>query len=146
MSLTEINIAISCPFSEKKIIKAVELVKKMERKTKGLVEINIVGDSFIKNINKQYRGFDKVTDVLSFAWQESGGNFSAGWLGQIFISYPQIKRQAKEYGVTVGEEFARMLAHGLLHLAGYDHQIKKDEVNMFKKQEKITAKIKDLFV
>lgn len=105
-------------------------------KISGELEINAVGDEKIKQLNKTYGGIGKVTDVLSFAWREdkvvkSGNNF----LGQIYICYPQITRQAKKFKVPAKEEFARILIHGILHLLGYDHQEKKDAEKMFKLQE-----------
>jgi probable rRNA maturation factor len=62
-------------------------------------------------------------------------------LGQIFIAYPQIKRQAKQYKISEKEEFVRMLVHGLLHLVGYDHNTIKDEKKMLNLQEKIVNNI-----
>ncbi|MEK7624888.1 MAG: rRNA maturation RNase YbeY [Patescibacteria group bacterium] len=121
---------------------------RFEKKIKGEVEITMVGEKKIISLNSKYRGKNKVTDVLSFSLIEGGNDsppFQGGvrgglpsiLLGQIFICYPQIVRQAKEYGVTVEEEFARMLAHGLLHLVGYDHVKPSDAKKMFRLQEKI---------
>jgi probable rRNA maturation factor len=56
--------------------------------------------------------------------------------GDIFICIPQIRRQAKEYGVLYKEELYRMTVHGVLHLLGYDHGQKKDEKEMFSLQDK----------
>ncbi|MFA7653975.1 MAG: rRNA maturation RNase YbeY [Candidatus Magasanikbacteria bacterium] len=117
----------------------VRRLSRWEKKILGEVEINIVGDEVIQILNKEYRGQDRVTDVLSFAWQEDK-KISSKLLGQIFICYPQIKRQAKDYKVSVESEFYRMLIHGLLHLIGYDHQNKADALKMFKKQDRILKK------
>ncbi|MBU1613507.1 MAG: rRNA maturation RNase YbeY [bacterium] len=127
-----------CAFSEKMAMKTVRIAAKFEKKIKGEVEINTVSDKKIKEINRIYRGKDSVTDVLSFAWKEEEG-VNEKSLGQIFISCDKIKRQAKEFGVSANEEFVRMLAHGLLHLVGYDHANKKEEKKMFDLQEKIVA-------
>ena len=127
---------VTIPWAGKWVEKVVGLAAKKEKKIKGEVEIIVVGDSEIKKLNREYRGRDVVTDVLSFAWQEDsviGGNV----LGQIYISYPQIKRQAKIWQVTAKEEFSRMLVHGLLHLVGYDNGNEKDSKKMFSLQEKI---------
>lgn len=140
-----VNLAVVCPFAEEKIKAVVKRAEKIEPKIKGEVEINVVNDVFIKNINKQYRGRNKVTDVLSFAWSETRAVSGTKNLGQIFICLPRIKRQAKEYGVEVREEFARMLAHGLLHLVGYDHEKgEKEEKIMSTKQEKIVREAKGI--
>lgn len=107
-------------------------------KINGELEINVVGDREMKDLNYRYRGKNCVTDVLSFAWQEDK-RVKSEFLGQIYICYPQIARQAKEFGVKIGEEFVRMLAHGFLHVAGYDHIKKSEAEKMFKIQEKIVC-------
>lgn len=122
---------IDCPFTKKKIEEICKLSGTKEKKIKGSVEVNIIGEKEIKEINKNFRGKDKVTDVLSFPWDDKE------FLGQIFICCPKIKKQAKEFGVTFKEEFSRMLVHGLLHLVGYDHLNEKDSKEMFKLQEGI---------
>ena len=98
--------------------------------------MSVVNDKTIKELNKKYRGKDAATDVLAFTWKEDK-IVKTNFLGQIFISYPKIIKQAKEYKATEEEEFTRMLAHGALHLAGYDHQTKRDANKMFKIQEEI---------
>ena len=100
------------------------------------LEINIVGDYLLRKLNRLYRGIDKKTDVLAFAWQEEE-QIKNNFLGQIYISYPQIVRQSKEFDVTILEETKRMTIHGLLHLLGHDHKNKNDSKLMFSLQERI---------
>ena len=97
----------------------------------------LVGDKRIKELNKIYRRKNKVTDVLSFGdWDDKK------FLGEVFICLPQAKRQAKKYGATLKRELTRLLAHGLLHLAGFDHEkTKQEEKEMLGKQEKIIKAI-----
>ena len=85
-------------------------------------DVNIVlcSDEFVREMNKNYRGLDKVTDVLSFEWHaEFPGE--PEMLGEIYIAREQVKRQAPEYGNTFFAEMKRVIVHGLLHLCGYDH-------------------------
>lgn len=85
-------------------------------------DVNIVlcSDEFVREMNKNYRGLDKVTDVLSFEWHaEFPGE--PEMLGEIYIAREQVKRQAPEYGNTFFAEMKRVIVHGLLHLSGYDH-------------------------
>ncbi len=105
-------------------------------KINGEVEVNIVGDKEMKSLNFHYRGLNKTTDVLSFAWQEDK-IIKSNYLGQIYISYPQIVKQAKELRIDPKEEFVRMLAHGFLHIIGHDHIEKKEAKVMFGIQENI---------
>lgn len=132
---------VSLPYSDKWLKEIVSIAAKKEKKIKGEVEIIIVGDSEIKRLNKQFRNKNKVTDVLSFAWQEDK-MVVTDVLGQIYVCYPQIKRQAKIWKVTIKEEFSRMLVHGLLHLVGHDHVVEKGAQKMFALQEGIIKMVK----
>ncbi|HRY36944.1 MAG TPA: rRNA maturation RNase YbeY [Candidatus Magasanikbacteria bacterium] len=130
---------INCPIKKELLEKTVKFFSS-ETKCKFIAaEVAIIGDNEMKRLNYQYRGRNKTTDVLSFAFREDK-KIKTDFLGQIFISYQQIKKQAKEYGVPIKEEFVRMLAHGLLHLTGYDHNTKTKEKKMFEIQEKIVKK------
>jgi len=82
----------------------------------------------MKTLNRQYRGVDRTTDVLSFP-QEDTFVFNRDLspesdivLGDIVINLHKAERQAKENGLTFHEELKRLLVHGLLHLLGYDHE------------------------
>lgn len=121
--------------------KIARVAAKKEKKIKGIVEINIVGDSEMTKLNFQFRGKKFPTDVLSFSWSED--NFISGpYLGQIYLCPEQVKRQSKELGIKEKEEFARMLTHGLLHLAGHEHQEVKSAKKMFALQESILKDLK----
>lgn len=93
----------------------------------------------IQEINKNYRGIDKVTDVISFALLDNDlSNYNAeDELGDIFICVPRAIEQASEYGHSVEREIGFLAVHGYLHLSGYDHMTKEDEEVMFALQEKI---------
>ena len=125
-------------FGPKKIEKLALLILK-ELKTDGQLSVHLIADKKMKKLNLLYRDKDKTTDILSFASE----NFfkKEKVLGDIFISVPQIKKQAKKYLVSEKEEFARILVHGILHLIGFDHLEKKEADKMFKTQEKILTKI-----
>lgn len=121
--------------------KIAQVAAKKEKKIKGIVEINIVGDSEMTKLNFQFRGKKYPTDVLSFSWSED--DFIRGpYLGQIYLCPEQVKRQSKELGIKEKEEFARMLTHGLLHLAGHKHQEVKEAKKMFALQESILKDLK----
>lgn len=126
--------------SNKKISQTVEFVLK-SLKISGEVSVHLIADTKMRQLNAHYRGKDKTTDVLSFAMvdDEIPGGMHNDW-GDIFISIPQIERQAKRFNVTRKEEFMRMLVHGTLHLLGYDHEKKSDANIMFPLQEKLLKK------
>ena len=109
---------------------------------KSSFSVNLVGEKKIKTLNNLYRNKDKITDVLSFALQDvKTPAKDLQDLGDIFICIPQIKRQAREFDVSFKEEFTRILAHGILHLLGFDHVKELDAKKMFLFQEKIVRKI-----
>ena len=106
----------------------------------------------IRQLNSEYRGIDKVTDVLSFPTIDNSDrgvidvslypyetDCRTGYLnlGDIFICMDVAEKQAQEYGHSLKRESAFLFLHGLLHLLGYDHMEKEDEEVMFKKQEDI---------
>ncbi len=105
------------------------------------VEFNVifVDSNTIKEINKEYRKIDKVTDVISFALEDNENlNFEFGrLLGDIYICVDKMKEQAEEYGHSILREQGFLTIHGLLHLLGYDHMTKEEEKVMFEKQELI---------
>jgi probable rRNA maturation factor len=91
------------------------------QKTVGL-DIILCGDAYIRRLNKKYRGKDKATDVLSFPYWEGTAPNLVTHLGDLVISVPRLKRQAQEFEVNEYQELLRLLIHGILHLAGYDHE------------------------
>lgn len=98
------------------------------------VSIAFVGEDEIRKMNKEYRGLDKVTDVLSFEGDNS-------FLGEIIICPEQIKRQAKELGNSEKYEIIFILVHGLLHLLGYDDESKQGNQEMQKLGKEFLAEL-----
>ena len=110
------------------------------------IDVSLVDDETIHEINRDYRGVDRVTDVISFAFNDDkdpknaiNGDDTQVMLGEILISLPQAIRQAAEIGNSKERELSFLFTHGLLHLLGYDHMKKEDEEIMFPLQEKILA-------
>ena len=104
-----------------------------------IFSITFVGEEEIKEINKSYRGIDKVTDVISFAFEDSKDSLKSEIrvLGDIYICIPRMVEQSKNYGHSKKRELSFLVVHGLLHLLGYDHMTKEEEEVMFAKQEMI---------
>ena|SRR3989339_16390 len=99
------------------------------------VSIALVGDRVMRRLNREYRGRDKVTDVLSFSGE-------GDYFGEIIIDYAQIKRQAKKFSPSPRAEFIFILVHGLLHLAGYDDKSEKGKKEMERLGHEFIKKIK----
>jgi len=129
------------------------------------IEVNIaVVNSFkIKKMNRVHRGINKVTDILSFPFllqpQVSGmqliekdltkENFMMFVdpetnnivLGDLYVCFSKMKKQAKEFGTGIEREFSYLCLHGLLHLLGYDHMTEEDKKVMRQKEEEILKKV-----
>lgn len=108
------------------------------------VSINFVDNNEIQELNRNYRQQDIPTDVISFALQETvegeleviGENIPLV-LGDVVISVDKANEQATEYNHSMERELGFLTVHGFLHLLGYDHQDKEEEMLMFQKQKEI---------
>jgi len=118
-----------------------KLAQKILQKENSETSINliIIDDSYMKELNQKFLGKNETTDVLSFTL-ESDSKADRPFLGEVYVSYPQAQRQAKEYGVSLQKELQRLVAHGVLHLLGYDHQTKKEALEMRRKEERYLRK------
>ncbi len=114
------------------------------------VDVSLVDDETIHQVNRDYRNVDRVTDVISFAFNDDKDPKDQinslevqKMLGEILICLPQAKRQAAEIGNSLERELSFLFTHGLLHLLGYDHMTPEDEAIMFPLQEKILGLVGD---
>ena len=114
------------------------------------VDVSLVDDETIHQVNRDYRNVDRVTDVISFAFNDDKDPKDQinsldvqKMLGEILICLPQAKRQAAEIGNSLERELSFLFTHGLLHLLGYDHMTSEDEAIMFPLQEKILSLVGD---
>ncbi len=113
----------------------------------GSAEINIilVDNEYIKNLNKQHRDKDMVTDVLSFPMGKDGKyeinpETGAKVLGDVVVSMEKVVEQYRSYGHSMQREIAYLVAHGVLHILGYDHESSGlEKVKMREKEEKVMA-------
>ena len=154
MIIIEINNAVQASITQKFTKNIVERVLEKLGLKKAEISIALVDKKTIRKLNREYRGIDKVTDVLSFNYLSTPNNQSFlskgvrpvradrglsslnSIKGEIVICYPQVKKQAlllrKQQGQaqkqtrSIQEEIKVLLIHGLLHLAGYDHEKMKE--------------------
>ena len=129
-----------------KEIKEIETIKSLldfiinkENLENCMFNIILVDNEYIHKLNREYRNIDRPTDVISFALEDSKDEVDLGFrvLGDIYISLDKTSEQAITYGHSFLREFAFLTVHGLLHLLGYDHMEKEDEIIMFKKQDEL---------
>lgn len=134
----------------KKVLKKCFEIEKLENKNL-YVNVVLTNAKNIKSINKEHRGIDKETDVLSFPMFEKdeldekikSGDFPyEDVLGDVIISIEKVREQAEEYGHSFERELSYMLVHGFYHLMGYDHIEEEDKKIMRPKEEKILNELK----
>jgi len=92
-------------------------------KNESSATIAFVSDKRIRELNRQFRGIDKATDVLSFPAEEESN------LGDVAVSVETAATQASDNGLSFDDEIAQLILHGLLHLCGYDHETDNGEMN-----------------
>ena len=97
----------------------------------GDVELVFVNDDEMRNINREHRGIDKATDVLSFPYEQVVG----GLMGSVVISTDTASRVAAGLGHSIECEIALLFLHGILHILGYDHEI--DDGQMRGKEKEV---------
>ena len=111
------------------------------------LSVVVTDNENIREINNEQRNIDRATDVLSFPgyekdeWNELKKNEELVYIGDIVISKEKVEEQAKEYGHSFEREFCYLVAHGMLHLMGYDHMVDSDKVIMRGKEEEIMKKL-----
>jgi len=124
--MIEINNLTTNPVAKEFLKKIAKKVLKGENKSEAEISIALVGEGRIMELNKKYRGKNRVTDVLAFGDNDG--------LGEIVICLREVKKNTKRYETTFEKELAKVLIHGILHLLGYNHE--KSEVQAKKLEEK----------
>lgn len=135
----EINDLYQVDFKYNYLKKVIKRTLKHENVENTYFSIIFVGNEEIQKINREYRGIDKITDVISFAFEDTDKLVynNTRVLGDIYICIPRMIEQASSYGHSIKRELSFLTVHGLLHLLGYDHMKKEDEEVMFGLQELI---------
>ena len=175
-SLQEIDISVDEPYQQElsevwlRTVMEAALVEALPQGEPAQVGLVVTDDKTVQELNRQFRGLDEVTDVLSFSASHSGHwegdpqesdeaspesvnseelNFvlppgEPSPLGEVIISFPQTIRQAQERNGPVEQELALLIIHGVLHLVGYDHMEPEDEAQMQAKARSALAAVSQL--
>ncbi|MCC6300461.1 MAG: rRNA maturation RNase YbeY [Anaerolineales bacterium] len=106
------------------------------------LSIALANDARLRQLNKDYLGIDAPTDVLSFPASESDPETGSPYLGDIVISIPRAKAQAKAAGHALESEAQLLVVHGVLHLLGHDHATAKEKKKMWKAQGEILESLR----
>ena len=127
------------------IFRAADVVGEIYGVESGELSVTLTDDEHIHALNKKFRGVDRATDVLSFAFRESdepevlGADFEI--LGDVIISLERAKVQAEEFGHSFLREIIFLEVHGLLHLLGYDHVEEAERLEMEAEQRFVMDKL-----
>jgi probable rRNA maturation factor len=105
-----------------------------ERAPAGEMSLAFVGERTMRRLNRDYRGIDSSTDVLSFSYVDDP--HAGEVLGEVFVSPEVAARQAREAGCPLREEVSRLALHGVLHVLGYEHDTPADRRRMLGRQER----------
>jgi probable rRNA maturation factor len=137
---------ISLPYkgiTKKKINEYAEKICKYLKQKNKLITIIITDNNYIRKLNKKYRKKDYATDVISFSYDNDifpNGNIKNKHLGDLYISLEKAFTQAGEYNADFHDEVKRLLAHGILHLMGFDHELSKLEEKKMRSEEENVLK------
>ncbi len=124
------------------VLKVLDSAMNKEKLDKCVFNLIIVDNSYIHELNKNYRGIDRETDVITFALEDEDSLIlptDERVLGDIYISIDKARSQAEEYGHSLLRELSFLAVHGFYHLLGYDHMTEEDEKVMFAKQEEVLS-------
>ncbi|UCD95152.1 MAG: rRNA maturation RNase YbeY [Candidatus Zixiibacteriota bacterium] len=124
----------------KKIGELITLIEEEEEPPDSTLNIIFVGDSWIRRLNREFRGIAGTTDVLSFNIDEEPGEDCI--IGEIYVSTDTAAKNARSEQVSFTEELLRLCCHGLLHLLGYDHIKAKDSKVMQTREDYYLGRMK----
>ncbi|MBQ3965153.1 MAG: rRNA maturation RNase YbeY [Firmicutes bacterium] len=132
------------PVQAERFIEAAELVLQNEGLDPAFCEISVtfVDDETIREINRENRGVDSVTDVLSFPQFDDLGEIDQKrpyLLGDVVLCTAQAQRQAEEFGHSVDRELVYLFVHSMCHLVGYDHMTEEEKAEMRAAEEAVMA-------
>ena len=123
----------------------IALTLKREGRRAGEIGVRLTDDPELRELNRRWRGMDRATDVISFAYDEDAPDAATRPVtGDIVVSMERVLVQAKRYDDTPGTELARLVIHGVLHLAGHDHLKPAERRSMRAREDATLAAAKAL--
>lgn len=137
---------VELPIDEGELASDCDLVLAEEGVTRPcLVSVSLVGEGRMREVNLEWRGVDRATDVISLECERPDDPSLAPGepceLGDVLLAPTYIARQAAQFGTTVADEFRLLLVHGLLHLLGHDHLDEAEAEAMEAREEELLAKL-----
>jgi probable rRNA maturation factor len=110
----------------------------MEPSASG-VDLIVVDDAYIRRINRDYRGLDRATDVISFSYLDKDEDppEEDNLVGEIYVSYQTLEKEARDQGLNPDNLFLRIGVHGLLHVLGFEHESESDAERMEEEERRL---------
>jgi probable rRNA maturation factor len=143
----EVAVQVEPPYTAEVEVASVEAVVEAvlrQEGVQGAVEVNVLigDDALLQRLNRDYRNVDRPTDVLSFGDDEDHSSFilppgAPRYIGDIAISYERVIAQAAEYEHSQRRELCYLVAHGVLHLLGYDHELGEEHARRMREREEL---------
>ena len=128
------------PVATELIERAAAAVLKLQS-VPGDLSIVLTNDRQLRQLNRDYLGFDTTTDVLSFPASELDPETGASYLGDVLVSIPRAEKQAQTAGHPLEAEVQLLVVHGVLHLIGYDHATPSEKEKMWAAQAQVLESI-----
>jgi probable rRNA maturation factor len=130
------------PIETETVVRAAEATLRHQSVPEGdSITVVLTGDEEIQELNRQYRGLDAPTDVLSFQAGYLDPEDGSTYLGDIVLSISQAQAQAQSRGHSLADEIQLLVVHGVLHLLGYDHADPQEKARMWAAQAEILAQL-----
>ena len=129
-----VNAQRSIPVATKPLSQFFERARRKLRFPESAVTVRLISDSAMARLNRDFRGKRGPTDVLSFPAEAGKGVEDGGYVGDIAIAPQTARRNARLWSRTLAAELRILVLHGMIHLAGYDHEADNGEMNRFERR------------
>ncbi|MBI4398239.1 MAG: rRNA maturation RNase YbeY [Candidatus Omnitrophica bacterium] len=130
----------ACPFTKSELVRFAEAVLRGIHKSGYGVSVYVVNSSRMKRLHRDFFGDASDTDCISFSQYEGRAIRGERTLGEVFVSWSQVRRQAPKFSHTPQEELLYCIVHGILHLIGYEDRTLTQRKKMFHVQDRIFKK------
>jgi probable rRNA maturation factor len=127
----------AAPWIDERAVDILARIAEASDRAEGTLSVIVVDDTYIQKLNREYRGNDRPTDVLSFSYLDESHATDDNVIGEVYVSHETLERDAEAGGINPGNLFVRIGVHGMLHVLGYDHETETDALRMENKERKL---------
>ncbi len=125
------------PWLDRKVLGTLRRIIASLGSSDDTVEVVLVDGEFIRKLNRDYRGVDRVTDVISFSYMDGDPHYEGNVAGELYVSCETVEKEAKEQAVDPKHLFLRVTLHGLLHILSCDHRTEENARAMEQQERRI---------